>query len=121
MIGLRQYAIVTAAYWAFTLTDGALRMLVLLRFHELGYGAVELAFLFVFFVVPLITLFKISLSNKPDRLRPEYDFSNLGPAVRGKYYERVVGRPIVVELRPDSEKAKPTRRKRSARRKSRAK
>ena len=32
-------------------------------------------FLFVFFVVPLITLFKISLSNKPDRLRPEYDFT----------------------------------------------
>jgi spermidine/putrescine transport system permease protein len=34
-----------------------------------------MAFLFVFFVVPLITLFKISLSNKPDRLRPEYDFT----------------------------------------------
>jgi spermidine/putrescine transport system permease protein len=32
-------------------------------------------FLFVFFVVPLITLFKISLSNKPDRLRPEYNFT----------------------------------------------
>jgi spermidine/putrescine transport system permease protein len=34
-----------------------------------------MAFLFVFFVVPLITLFKISLSNKPDRLRPQYDFT----------------------------------------------
>ncbi len=34
-----------------------------------------IAFLFVFFVVPLITLFKISLSNKPDRLRPEYDLT----------------------------------------------
>jgi spermidine/putrescine transport system permease protein len=34
-----------------------------------------MAFLFVFFVVPLITLFKISLSTKPDRLRPEYDFT----------------------------------------------
>ncbi len=33
------------------------------------------AFLFLFFIVPLITLFKISLSNKPDRLRPEYDFT----------------------------------------------
>jgi spermidine/putrescine transport system permease protein len=32
-------------------------------------------FLFVFFIVPLITLFKISLSEKPDRLRPEYDFT----------------------------------------------
>ncbi|MDH4075272.1 MAG: ABC transporter permease [Acidimicrobiia bacterium] len=34
-----------------------------------------IVFLFVFFVVPLITLFKISLSTKPDRLRPEYDFT----------------------------------------------
>ena len=34
-----------------------------------------IAFLFVFFVVPLITLFKISLSTKPDRLLPEYDFT----------------------------------------------
>jgi spermidine/putrescine transport system permease protein len=34
-----------------------------------------IAFLFVFFIVPLITLFKISLSEKPDRLRPEYDFT----------------------------------------------
>src|SRR5687767_10572420 len=49
MIGLRNYAIVTAAYWAFTLTDGALRMLVLLHFHELGYTPVELAFLFLFY------------------------------------------------------------------------
>jgi len=38
MIGVRNYAIVTAAYWAFTLTDGALRLLVLLHFHELGYS-----------------------------------------------------------------------------------
>ena len=37
MIGIRNYAIVTAAYWAFTLTDGALRLLMLLHFHELGY------------------------------------------------------------------------------------
>jgi predicted MFS family arabinose efflux permease len=47
--GLRSYALVTGAYWAFTLTDGALRMLVLLHFHALGYGAVELAFLFLFY------------------------------------------------------------------------
>src|SRR3954463_10137137 len=47
--GLRNYALVTGAYWAFTLTDGALRMLVLLHFHELGYGPVELAFLFLFY------------------------------------------------------------------------
>src|SRR5439155_23428819 len=33
----------------FTITDGALRMLVLLHFHDLGYTAVELAFLFLFY------------------------------------------------------------------------
>jgi predicted MFS family arabinose efflux permease len=49
MSGIRNYALVTAAYWAFTLTDGALRMLVLLHFHKLGYTPVELAFLFVFY------------------------------------------------------------------------
>jgi predicted MFS family arabinose efflux permease len=49
MSGLRDYILVTAAYWAFTLTDGALRMLVLLHFHDLGYTPVELAFLFVFY------------------------------------------------------------------------
>ncbi len=46
---LRSYALVTAAYWAFTLTDGALRMLVLLHFHALGYSPVQLAFLFLFY------------------------------------------------------------------------
>jgi len=49
MSGVRNYILVTAAYWAFTLTDGALRMLVLLHFHHLGYTPVELAFLFVFY------------------------------------------------------------------------
>ena len=34
----RNYAIVTAAYWGFTLSDGALRMLVLLHFYRLGYS-----------------------------------------------------------------------------------
>jgi MFS family permease len=46
---LRHYVLVTAAYWAFTLTDGALRMLVLLHFHDLGYSPVQLAFLFVLY------------------------------------------------------------------------
>ena len=46
---VRHYALVTAAYWAFTLTDGALRMLVLLHFHARGYSAVQLAFLFVLY------------------------------------------------------------------------
>jgi len=49
VIGLRHYAIVTAAYWAFTLTDGALRLVVLLHFHELGYTPVQLAFLFLLY------------------------------------------------------------------------
>ena len=42
---LRNYSIVTASYWGFTLTDGALRMLVLLHFHSLGYSPLQLAFL----------------------------------------------------------------------------
>lgn len=46
---LRNYLLVTGAYWAFTLSDGALRMLVLLHFHHLGYSPVELAFLFLFY------------------------------------------------------------------------
>ncbi|HEX8109705.1 MAG TPA: organoarsenical effux MFS transporter ArsJ [Kofleriaceae bacterium] len=49
MGSLRNYVLVTAAYWAFTLTDGALRMLVLLHFYRLGYTPVALAFLFVFY------------------------------------------------------------------------
>jgi hypothetical protein len=46
---MRDYILVTVAYWAFTLTDGALRMLVLLHFHDLGFSPVELAFLFLFY------------------------------------------------------------------------
>jgi MFS family permease len=46
---VRDYVLVTIAYWAFTLTDGALRMLVLLHFHALGYTPVDLAFLFLFY------------------------------------------------------------------------
>ncbi|MGH7298504.1 MAG: organoarsenical effux MFS transporter ArsJ [Polyangiaceae bacterium] len=49
MSALRSYLLVTLAYWAFTLTDGALRMLVLLHFNALGYSPVEIAFLFVFY------------------------------------------------------------------------
>jgi predicted MFS family arabinose efflux permease len=47
--GARNYAIVTAAYWGFTLTDGALRMLVLLHFFRLGYSPFTLAFLFLLY------------------------------------------------------------------------
>ncbi len=48
---LRNYAIVTGNYWAFTLTDGALRMLVVLHFHQLGYTPLEIAMLFLFYEV----------------------------------------------------------------------
>ena len=46
---LQQYMIVTANYWAFTLTDGALRMLVVFHFHGLGYSTFEIALLFLFY------------------------------------------------------------------------
>jgi len=46
---IRNYALVTAAYWALTLTDGALRMLVLLHFHSLGYSPLQIALLFLFY------------------------------------------------------------------------
>ncbi len=47
--GLRQYLVVTGNYWAFTLTDGALRMLVVLHFHQLGYAPLQIALLFLFY------------------------------------------------------------------------
>ncbi len=47
----RQYLLVTANYWAFTLTDGALRMLVVLHFHELGFTPLQIASLFLFYEV----------------------------------------------------------------------
>ncbi len=46
---LKQYLVVTGNYWAFTLTDGALRMLVVLYFHQLGYSSLSIALLFVFY------------------------------------------------------------------------
>jgi len=49
MVDLRNYIVVTTAYWGFTLTDGALRMLVLLHFHTLGYTPLELALLFLLY------------------------------------------------------------------------
>ncbi|HED39602.1 MAG TPA: organoarsenical effux MFS transporter ArsJ [Chromatiales bacterium] len=47
--GLRNYLIITGGYWAFTLTDGAIRMLVVLYFHQLGYSPFEVAMLFLFY------------------------------------------------------------------------
>ena len=46
---VRQYMLVTFNYWNFTLTDGALRMLVVLHFHQLGYSPLEIASLFLFY------------------------------------------------------------------------
>ncbi|MEK1904612.1 MAG: organoarsenical effux MFS transporter ArsJ [Pseudomonas sp.] len=46
---VRQYVLVTGNYWAFTLTDGALRMLVVLHFHGLGYSPLQIAALFLFY------------------------------------------------------------------------
>lgn len=48
---VRQYLLVTGNYWAFTLTDGALRMLVVLHFHGLGYSPLEIAALFLFYEI----------------------------------------------------------------------
>lgn len=49
MTGVRNYFVVTASYWGFTLTDGALRMLVLLHFFRLGFSPFTLAFLFLLY------------------------------------------------------------------------
>ncbi|BCN92266.1 MFS transporter [Thiomicrorhabdus immobilis] len=51
MNSTQQYALVTANYWAFTLTDGALRMLVLLFFYQLGYSPLAIAMLFLFYEI----------------------------------------------------------------------
>ena len=48
-VALKNYLVVTAGYWAFTLTDGAIRMLVVLYFHQLGYSPFEVAMLFLFY------------------------------------------------------------------------
>ena len=48
---IRQYLVVTGNYWAFTLTDGALRMLVVLHFHGLGYSPLDIALLFLFYEI----------------------------------------------------------------------
>lgn len=45
------YGLITLLYWLFTLSDGALRMLVLLYFHQLGFDALQIASLFLFYEV----------------------------------------------------------------------
>ena len=49
--GVAAYAAVTGAYWAFMLTDGALRMLVLLHFNRLGFTPIQLAYLFLLYEI----------------------------------------------------------------------
>jgi MFS family permease len=49
--GLRNYVLVTAAYWSDTVTDGATRMLVLFYFYNLGYTPLAVASLFIFYEV----------------------------------------------------------------------
>ncbi|MFB2761361.1 organoarsenical effux MFS transporter ArsJ [Shewanella xiamenensis] len=48
---VRQYLLITFNYWSFTLTDGALRMLVVLHFHDLGYTPFAIAMLFLFYEI----------------------------------------------------------------------
>lgn len=48
---VRQYLLITFNYWSFTLTDGALRMLVVLHFHDLGYSPLAIAMLFLFYEI----------------------------------------------------------------------
>lgn len=50
-LGLRTYLVVTASYWAFTLTDGAIHMLVVLHFNNLGFSPLEIAFMFLLYEV----------------------------------------------------------------------
>ncbi|MBF0272007.1 MAG: organoarsenical effux MFS transporter ArsJ [Magnetococcales bacterium] len=50
-MGFRIYLIITLAYWAFTLTDGAIHMLVVLHFHALGFAPLKIAMLFLFYEV----------------------------------------------------------------------
>ncbi|MES9963956.1 MAG: MFS transporter, partial [Candidatus Sedimenticola sp. 20ELBAFRAG] len=49
VVSIRNYLVVTGAYWGFTVTDGAIRMLVVLYFHQLGYSPLDIAFLFLFY------------------------------------------------------------------------
>ncbi len=48
---LRNYILVTLTYWGFTITDGALRMLVLLYFNQIGYSPIQIASLFLFYEI----------------------------------------------------------------------
>jgi hypothetical protein len=49
--GVWEYALVTIAYWGLTITDGAIRMLVLFQFYLMGYSAFQIASLFLFYEI----------------------------------------------------------------------
>ncbi|MEJ1353690.1 MAG: organoarsenical effux MFS transporter ArsJ [Candidatus Sedimenticola sp. (ex Thyasira tokunagai)] len=51
IVDLKNYFVVTAGYWTFTITDGAIRMLVVLYFHQLGYAPLDIALLFLFYEI----------------------------------------------------------------------
>ena len=102
---IRNYALVTASYWGFTLTDGALRMLVLLHFHQLGYTPVNLAFLFLlyeFFGIlnkSVRRLDRFPIRFAADAVRwPSDSSGRAGHAVAGGYG---LGRLDIRELRYD--------------------
>ena len=46
---MRDYFLIVVSYWTFTLTDGALRMLILLYFYQIGFDPLDIAFLFIFY------------------------------------------------------------------------
>ena len=48
---IKSYLLVTGGYWAFTITDGAIRMLVVLYFYQQGYSPLTIASLFIFYEV----------------------------------------------------------------------
>ncbi len=50
-MGFRTYLVITMAYWVFTITDGAIHMLVVLHFHNLGFSPLKIAFLFLFYEI----------------------------------------------------------------------
>jgi MFS family permease len=49
--GVFEYALVTLAYWGLTITDGAIRMLILFQVYLMGYSAMQIASLFLFYEV----------------------------------------------------------------------
>ena len=69
MNGIRSYALVTGAYWGFTLDRWGAPMLVVLHFYKLGYSGIAIAFLFLFYEV----LWASSRTCSGDGLHPALD------------------------------------------------